>query len=84
MATNDISKGNAQTIAEPALRKPILGDVIELFRDPETETLSDGFAFVWAIVSEDEQFYELQVSYCGDPAGQGRKFTRKYRKYPVN
>ena len=77
-------KGSAKNPADDKrLRKIVLGSVIELFQDPETEKKSEGFAFVWAVVNEDEMYYELQVSFCADPAGPGRKFTRKYRKYPV-
>lgn len=59
------------------------GEVIELFQDPETETKSAGFAFVWAIVHEDKEYFELQVHFLSDPAAPGRKFTRKYRKHPA-
>lgn len=64
-------------------REVHLSDVIELFQDPETETKSAGYAFVWAILKEDDAYFELQVSFLSDPAGPGRKFTRKYRKYPA-
>lgn len=62
------------------IRKIRLGDVIELFRDPETEKRSDGYAKVWDILEEDEKFYILTVSYLDDPLAPGRKFTRKYKK----
>lgn len=65
----------------PALRQIHLTDVIELFRDPETEKVSEGYAMVWEILGEDEMFYELVVSFMSDPAAPGRKFTRKYRKW---
>ena len=65
-------------------REVRVSDVIELYQDPETETKSAGFAFVWAILNEDDAFYELQVYFLSDPAAPGRKFTRKYRKYPAN
>lgn len=63
------------------LRQIHLTDVIELFRDPETETASEGYAQVWAIQEEDEMFYTLVVSFMSDPAAPGRKFHRKYRKW---
>lgn len=64
----------------PVLRRVHLGDVIELFQDPETERASEGYAKVWAIQSEDEAFYELVVSFMDDPKAPSRKFIRKYRK----
>lgn len=71
----------AQTAPETAaLRKIYLTDIIELFRDPEAETVSEGYAMVWAILEEDETFYTLVVSFMNDPAAPGRKFIRKYRK----
>lgn len=63
------------------LRNIYLTDVIELFRDPETETVSEGYAQVWAIQEEDDMFYTLVVSFMNDPAAPGRKFLRKYRKW---
>lgn len=63
------------------LRKVRLTDVIEIFRDPDTEKESEGHALVWEILEEDEDFYVLQVSFCADPAAPTRKFTRKYRKW---
>lgn len=66
---------------DKAVRKVVLGTVIELFRDPETEKVSEGYAKVWAIQKETEDFYELVVSFMDDPAAPGRKFIRKYRKY---
>lgn len=65
----------------PVLRQVHLTDVIELFRDPETEKRSEGYAMVWAILGEDENFYEMVVSFMDDPSAPGRKFTRKYRKW---
>lgn len=64
----------------PDFRKVNLTDVVELFRDPEAETVSEGYAKVWAILEEDEEFYTLVVSFMNDPKAPGRKFTRKYRK----
>ena len=65
------------------LRKVHLTDVIELFRDPEEETASEGYAQVWAILEEDEKFYTLVVSFMSDPAAPGRKFIRKYKKWDL-
>lgn len=62
-------------------RKIILGTIIEIFRDPETETRSEGYARVWAVVDEDNTCYTLVVSFMDDPKAPGRKFTRKYRKW---
>lgn len=64
----------------PDFRKVNLTDVIELFRDPEAETASEGYAKVWAILDEDAEYYTLVVSFMDDPKAPGRKFTRKYRK----
>ena len=66
-----------------AVREVRVGEVIEMYQDPETETKSAGYAFIWAILGEDDMFYELQVYFLSDPAAPGRKFTRKYRKYPA-
>lgn len=66
------------------LRQVNLTDVIELFRDPETETASEGYAMVWAVLEEDETFYTLKVSFMNDPSAPARKFTRKYRKRKPN
>lgn len=63
------------------LRKVNLTDIIELFRDAEIETVSEGYARVWEILDEDDMYYTLVVSYMGDPASPGRKFVRKYRKW---
>jgi len=68
---------------ELAIRRVHLSDVVEIYQDPETETKSEGYAFVWAILEEHDDYYVLQVSFMGDPAAPGRKFTRKYRKYPA-
>ena len=66
------------------LRRVHLTDVIELFRDPDAETASEGYAMVWAILEEDEMFYTLVVSFMNDPKAPGRKFIRKYRKREQN
>lgn len=63
------------------LREVNLTDVIELFRDAEEETVSEGYACVWEILEEDDMFYTLVVSYMSDPAAPDRKFVRKYRKW---
>lgn len=65
----------------PVLRQVHLTDIIEIFRDPEEETASEGYARVWEILDEDEMFYTLVISYMKDPAAPDRKFVRKYRKY---
>lgn len=79
-------EGACETQSAPQtgkLRKVYLTDVIELFRDPEAETASEGYAQVWAIQEEDEMFYTLVVSFMSDPAAPGRKFIRKYRKWDL-
>ncbi len=66
---------------EGSYRKVILGTLVEIFRDPETENRSEGYAKVWAILEEDDMFYTLVVSFMDDPASPSRKFTRKYKKW---
>lgn len=53
-------------------------DVVEIFKDPETEQHSEGFGLVWEVYGADEDFYELIVSFMGDP--HERRVPRKYRK----
>lgn len=67
--------------ATEVLRKVRLTDVIELFRDPEEETTSEGYALVHEILEEDDRYYTLVVSFMNDPHAPQRKFTRKYRKW---
>jgi len=60
-------------------------DIIEIYKDPGTEQIVEGYAMVQEILEEDDEFYTLQVSFLDDPAYRlGRKFTRKYRKYEIN
>ena len=59
-------------------RHPAMKDVITIFKDPGTETRIEGFAYVWEILSEDEDFYTLLISFMGDKTE--RKVPRKYRK----
>ena len=61
-------------------REVRLGDEIEIFRDYETELISEGYARVWAILEEDPDYYVLYISFRADPKAPDRKYTRKYRK----
>lgn len=53
-------------------------DVVEIYKDPETEQHIEGYGFVWEVYELDENFYELIVSFMGDP--HERRVPRKYRK----
>lgn len=57
-----------------------LTEMIEIYRDYDQETVSEGFAQVWDILEEDDEYYVLRVSFLSDPMAPGRKFIRKYRK----
>lgn len=52
--------------------------VVEIYKDPETEEHIEGYAFVWEVFEEDDEFYHLIVSFMGDP--HQRRVLRKYRK----
>lgn len=56
-------------------------DLIEVYKDPETETQVEGYAYVWEIMEEGDTFFTLIVSFAGDP--HQRKVPRKYRKSPA-
>lgn len=53
-------------------------DVVEIYKDPETEQHLEGHAKVWEVMSQDDTFYTLIVSFLGDPCE--RRVERKYRK----
>lgn len=62
----------------PQNRSVRIGALIEVFQDPEFETISEGWAFVWAISDEDESFFYLTVSFMRDP--KRHRVLRKLRK----
>lgn len=53
-------------------------DIVTIYKDPETETEPEGYAFVWDVQENDDEFYLLTVSFLGDP--HKRKVQRKYKK----
>lgn len=63
---------------DPQTRVVRASDVVEIFKDPETEQHSEGFGLVWEVYEADEDFYELIVSFMGDP--HERRVPRRYRK----
>lgn len=52
-------------------------DVVEIYKDPETEEHIEGYAKVWEVMAKDDTFYTLIVSFLGDP--HERRVERKYR-----
>lgn len=61
-----------------AQREVRLGSVVEIYRDPETETQLEGQAFVWHIEKETDRFFTLMVSFLGDRGD--RKVLRDLKK----
>lgn len=55
-----------------------LGSTVEIYRDPETETKLEGYAFVWHIEKETDRFFTLMVSFLGDR--EERKVLRDLKK----
>lgn len=52
-------------------------DIVEIYKDPDTEQSLEGYAYVWEIMEKDENFFTLIVSFLGDP--HMRKVPRKYK-----
>lgn len=61
-----------------ARRDVRLGSTVEIYRDPETETQLEGYAFVWHIEKETDRFFTLMVSFLGDR--EERKVLRDLKK----
>lgn len=61
-----------------ARRDVRLGNTVEIYRDPETETQLEGCAFVWHIEKETDRFFTLMVSFLGDR--EERKVLRDLKK----
>lgn len=55
-----------------------LGSIVEIFKDPETETKLEGYAFIWNIEKETDHFFTLTVSFLGDQAE--RKVIRDLKR----
>ena len=55
-----------------------LSEPVKIYRDPGTKKQFEGYAQVWAILEETEEYYVLIVSFMADPAG--RKVERIYYK----
>lgn len=55
-----------------------LSEPVKIYKDPETRQHFEGYAQVWAILEEHEDYYILVVSFMADPAG--RKVERIYYK----
>ena len=58
--------------------KIILSEPVKIYKDPETKKFFEGYAQIWAILEEHEDYYLLVVSFMADPTG--RKVERKYYK----
>lgn len=65
-------------VSEMGRREVRLGTIVEIYRDPETETQLEGQAFVWHIEKETEHFFTLMVSFLGDR--EERKILRDLKK----
>lgn len=61
-----------------ARRDVRLGSTVEIYRDPETKTQLEGYAFVWHIEKETDRFFTLMVSFLGDR--EERKVLRDLKK----
>lgn len=61
-----------------AQREVRLGSTVEIYRDPETETQREGYAFVWHIEKETDRFFTLMVTFLGDR--EERKVIRDLKK----
>lgn len=61
-----------------AQREVRLGSTVEIYRDPETETQLEGYAFVWYIEKETDRFFTLMVTFLGDR--EERKVIRDLKK----
>lgn len=59
-------------------REVRLGSIVKIYRDPETETQLEGYAFVWHIEKETDRFFTLMVSFQGDK--EERKVLRDLKK----
>lgn len=55
-----------------------LTEPVMIYKDPETKTQFEGYAQVWSILEEHEDYYILVVSFMADPLK--RKVERKYMK----
>lgn len=64
-----------------ARRDVRLGSTVEIYRDPETETQLEGYAFVWHIEKETDRFFTLMVSFLGDR--EERKVLRDLKKKQI-
>ena len=53
-------------------------DIVEIYKDPDTEQHLEGHAFVWEVGEGSDEFFELVVSFLGD--SHQRRVLRKYRK----
>lgn len=67
-----------QVVNSEGLRVVQMGDMVEIFKDPDTEKDVEGHAFVREILEDDGEFYLLIVTFLGDP--RERRVPRKYRK----
>ena len=60
------------------VRCPAIKDIVMIYKDPLTEKKLEGYAFVWEILQEDDEYFLLLVSFLGDQ--HQRKAPRKYKK----
>ena len=69
---------SAEQLKTGTQRTVRINDIVEIYKDPETEEHLEGHARIWEIMSETDEFYSLIVSFMADP--HRRRVLREYRK----